>query len=51
MTLRNIVAFDTIVAIVIPLVSLLTSSSVMWRKERLWNVSVPQKVQLSSLTH
>jgi hypothetical protein len=30
-----IVAFDTIVVFVVPLVALLTSSYVMWRKEHL----------------
>jgi hypothetical protein len=32
MTLDTIVAFDIIVAFVIPVVALLTSSPVMWRK-------------------
>jgi hypothetical protein len=48
----NIVAtvtFDTIVDFVIPLVVLLTSSPVMWRKERLWKFSVLQRVHLSNL--
>jgi hypothetical protein len=36
MTLDNIgVAFDTIAAFVIPLVALLMSSPVMWRKEHI----------------
>jgi hypothetical protein len=35
---------DTIVAFVIPLVALLTSSPVMWRKEHVWYVSVLQRV-------
>jgi uncharacterized membrane protein len=48
-TLANIVAFDIFVAFVISLVALLTSSPVMWLKERLWNVSVLQRVHLSSL--
>jgi hypothetical protein len=32
-TADNTVAFDTIIAFVIPLVALLTSSTVIWRKE------------------
>jgi hypothetical protein len=35
-----IVAFDTIVAFVIPLVTMLTSAPVMWHEEHIWNVSV-----------
>jgi hypothetical protein len=50
MTLDTIVAFHTIVAFDIPLIALLTSSPVMWRKEHLWNFSVLQRVHaLSSL--
>jgi hypothetical protein len=44
MTLDSPVAFDTIVAFVIPLIALLTSSPVMWRKERLWKFSMLQIV-------
>jgi hypothetical protein len=44
MTLDSIVAFDTIVAFVVPLIALLTLSPVMWRKEGLWNVSVLSKL-------
>jgi hypothetical protein len=54
MTLDAIVAFYTTVAFVIPLVALLTSSTVMWRKEHLWNFSVPtpkSSLHLSSLIH
>jgi hypothetical protein len=46
MILDITVAFDTIVALAIPLVPLLTSWSVMWRKEYLWNCSVLQRVHL-----
>jgi hypothetical protein len=48
-TLDTIVAFDTIVALDIPLVALLTSPPVMWRKEHLWNFSVLQRVHLFNL--
>jgi hypothetical protein len=37
---------DTIVALVIPLVALLTSPPVMWRKEHLWNFGVIQTVSI-----
>jgi hypothetical protein len=37
-TLEEFVVFDYIVAVDITLVSLLTLSPVMWRKERLWNL-------------
>jgi hypothetical protein len=40
---------DTIVGFVIPLVALLTSGPVMWRKERLRNISVVQRVHLYNL--
>jgi hypothetical protein len=43
MTLDTI-GFYTIVGF-IPLVALLRSSALMWRKERLWNVSVLQRVE------
>jgi hypothetical protein len=39
----------SILVFIIPLVALKTSSPVMWRKEHLWNFSVLQRVQLSSL--
>jgi hypothetical protein len=39
-TSHTIVEFGTIVALVIPLTSLLTSSLVMWRKEHVLNFSV-----------
>jgi hypothetical protein len=41
--LNNIVAFGIIVAFIIPLVALLTSSSVMWCEEHLQNFSVLQR--------
>jgi hypothetical protein len=44
MTLDTTVAFDNIVVFVIPLVALLTSSPVMWRKGHLLNFSVLQRV-------
>jgi hypothetical protein len=37
------------IAFVITLVALLTSSRVMWRGEYLWNFSVVQRVHLSNL--
>jgi hypothetical protein len=40
MTLDSIVAFYIIVAFVIPLVALLTSSLVVWRKECFFGISV-----------
>jgi hypothetical protein len=40
MTLDTIVAEDTTVAFAIRLVALLTSSSVIWHEEHLWNISV-----------
>jgi hypothetical protein len=46
MTLEIVVAFDTIVASVIPLVTRLTSTPVIWREECLWSVSVLQIVRL-----
>jgi hypothetical protein len=49
MTLDTNVAFDTIDAFLIPLVVLLTSSPMMWRKEQLWNFSVLQRVHFSNL--
>jgi hypothetical protein len=49
MALDTIVASDTIVAFVTLLVSLMTSSPVMWLKEHLWNYSVLQRVQLCNL--
>jgi hypothetical protein len=51
MTLNTIVAavtLDNTVAFVDPLVALLTLSSVMWRKERLWNFSVRQRVRIQA---
>jgi hypothetical protein len=48
-TLDTIVAFVTIFEFVVPLFALLTSSSVMWHKEHLWNFSVLQRVHFSSL--
>jgi hypothetical protein len=44
--LDAIVAVDKIVAFVIPGVALLTSLSVMWREERLYNFTVLQIVHL-----
>jgi hypothetical protein len=49
MFLDNTVAFDTIVAFVIPLIVLLTSLTVKWCEEHLWKFSVLQKVHLSNL--
>jgi hypothetical protein len=46
MTLVTTVAFSTIVAFVIPLVALLTSSPMMWREEQFWNFSVLERVGL-----
>jgi hypothetical protein len=48
MTLDAIVAFHTIISLFIPLVALKTSRPVM-REERLWNLCVLQRVNLSSL--
>jgi hypothetical protein len=48
-TSDTIVAFYTTVAFVIPSVALLTSMSVMWREEHLWNFSVLQRGHFSSL--
>jgi hypothetical protein len=48
MSLDTIVASDTIVLFVVPLVALLTSWPVMWRKEHLWNCSVLQRVHISN---
>jgi hypothetical protein len=42
----TLVAFDTTIASVIPLVALLTSPPMMWHKEQLWNFSVFQRVHL-----
>jgi hypothetical protein len=50
MILDTIVAVDTIVAFDIPMVTLLTSSLVMWRKELAWKFSVStQRLHLSNL--
>jgi hypothetical protein len=49
MPLDTIAAFDAVVAFVIPLLALLTSSPVIWRQEHLWNFSVLQRVHLSNL--
>jgi uncharacterized membrane protein YagU involved in acid resistance len=48
-TLETILAFDIVVTFVIPLVTLLTSSPVMWREEYLWNIGVLQRVHFSNL--
>jgi hypothetical protein len=37
-TLDTIVAYDTIIAFVIPIITMLTSSYSIWREEKLWNV-------------
>jgi hypothetical protein len=42
---------DTIAALYIPLIVLLTSLPVMWRKEHLWNYTVLQIVHLSNLVY
>jgi hypothetical protein len=47
--LDTIVTFDIMFAFFIPLVALLTSSPVMWRKEHLWNFSVLQREHPSNL--
>jgi hypothetical protein len=49
MTLDTKVAFDIIIALVAPLVVLLTSLTVMWREEHNWKFSVLQTVHLSNL--
>jgi hypothetical protein len=49
MTLDTIIAFNTTVAFVLPLVALLTSSPTMWHKEHLWNFSVLQRVHFPNL--
>jgi hypothetical protein len=51
MTLESIVAFDTIVEFVMPLVALLMSLPMMWFEEHLWNASVLQRVHLSNLLY
>jgi hypothetical protein len=49
-TFYAIFTFDIIVAFYIPLVSLVTSSPVTWRREDLWNFSVHQsRLRLSYL--
>jgi hypothetical protein len=48
-TLNVMVSFDVIVAFIIPLVTLLTSSPLMWRGEHLWNFSVLQRTRFSSI--
>jgi hypothetical protein len=48
MTLDTIVAYETTVSSDIPLVVLLTSSPVMWRKQ-FWNFSVLRRVHASNL--
>jgi hypothetical protein len=50
-TSDNIVALDNIVAFVITLVALLTSSPVMCLKNHLWNFSVLHRVHLFSLVY
>jgi hypothetical protein len=49
MALDITVAFDTTAAFVIPLVTQLTSSPVMWRKEHPWNFRVLQRVHFFNL--
>jgi hypothetical protein len=49
MTFDATVAFDTIVAFVIPLVALMKSSPVMLRDEHLWNFSALQRLHFSNL--
>jgi hypothetical protein len=48
-TLDTIIAFYTVTAFVIPLVTLLTSTPVTWREEHLWNFCVLQRLHLSNL--
>jgi hypothetical protein len=45
MTLLPIVSFDTVV---VPLVALLMSSSVVWRKEHFWDFFVLQRTPFQS---
>jgi uncharacterized membrane protein len=47
-TLDTTVAFNTIVAFVIPLVALLMSLPMMWHKKHLWKFRVLQRVHLSN---
>jgi hypothetical protein len=52
MTSNHIIAtmtLDTIVAFVIRMVALLTSTPVMMREEHLWNLCVLQRVHLPNL--
>jgi hypothetical protein len=49
MILETIVAFDTTVAFVTPLVALLTASLVMWCKEHPKNFNVLHRAHLSNL--
>jgi hypothetical protein len=49
MILDIIAASDTIVALVILLVALLTSTPVMLREEHLWKFCVIERVHISSL--
>jgi hypothetical protein len=49
MILGTTVAFDAIVALIVPLLALMTSMPVMWRKEHFWNFSVLQIEHRSSL--
>jgi hypothetical protein len=48
MTLNIIVFFDTTAAFVIPLVTLLTPTPVMWHEEHVWYFKVLQRVHLSN---
>jgi hypothetical protein len=50
-TLDVTVAFDTSVTFVIPLVTLLTSSPIMWREEHLWNFTLLQRAHLQPCQH
>jgi hypothetical protein len=49
MVASDIVAFDSVVAFVIPWATLLMSLLVMWHKQLLWNFSILQRVHLSDL--
>jgi hypothetical protein len=45
----TVLAFYTVIAFVIPLIALLTSTPAMWHEEHRWNFSVLPRVHLSDL--
>lgn len=49
MTMNHVLAFHTIVQVIVRLVALLTSSALTWLKEHHWNLSVLRRVHLSNL--